>query len=94
MESYPPNIVNTDIPRYDKAFKNLDKVEIIDEPKKIALVRSSDGKKLYEVNFDRLIEGQVVHDCKCPDNTYRHVECWHIKATLLKRKINSGEIVV
>ena len=92
MESYPSNTVNTNIPRYDKAFKNIDKVEALDETKKLALVRSSDGNKLYEVNFDRIINDQLVNDCNCPDNTYRYVECWHIHATQLKRKINSGEL--
>lgn len=60
----------SDLERDEKAYALLDGVNIIPEDN-IAIVTS--GKKVYKVDY----HGKV---CECPDHTYRHVDCKHIRA--------------
>lgn len=70
----------SDISRDSKAYALLDSVNIIPEDN-IAIVTS--GKKVYRVDY----HGKV---CECPDHTYRHVDCKHIRAVIMKLEMENS----
>ena len=77
MEKYPTSSINQSVPRLEKAYTALDKVKFTTET--TGTVQSSDGTKEYHF----ILSDDGKHECECPDNKYRHVVCYHLRAVLM-----------